>query len=182
MGEIKIGQFQLGEFATLAEQIAKQKALDKDTDAAMKAEALRLQAELAEALFAPYVGKRIRGSYSSVYTLFRQKHYSGPVEHLFAFDATKPGYGSQPGAVPDQFSVKGWIVHVTWNAKHQRMLASLTQEKDRADTATEGGDGDLGTKPSDWRACYRAGGRTLILEADVPILRRPVGGQRHGRL
>jgi hypothetical protein len=168
MSDIKIGQFQLGEFATLAEQVAKQKRLDAETTARMTAEAVQLTAGLAEALFAPYVGKQICADGRYKFTLLRHKHYSGPTEHLFAFDTTRPGYTGSPGTPPSTYHTKGWTVHVEWNAKEQRMRATLTQQRDGGSgspPSTDGGDGDIGTQAVRLaRALAEQVGALLILE------------------
>lgn len=166
-----INKIQLSEFAVLAEQTAKAKALAAETKLRMDGEAAQLQTELADALFDPYVGKRIAGEYGKVYTLARAEHYIGKTMHLFAFDPSTVSATNKHGDRP-RYSARGWTVSVVWSPTEQRMAASLTRESDghpgsNKDHQKQGGTGDIGTQAvvlAQWLA--REIGERLVLEKD----------------
>lgn len=65
-------RFELDSYTALAEDVARKKRSDEQLLAKMQAEAVRLEGELATALFKPYVGKHIKVDYNKTATLFRR--------------------------------------------------------------------------------------------------------------
>jgi hypothetical protein len=152
-----MSQFDLREFATVAEQTAKQKALDEDTTKRMTGEACRIEGELADALFDPYVGRTIRignKPYRLVRALVRSWDTWRPLG-LVPVDPTKPP--ALPGdlvATADQRDryFKGWDVRTEWKATDHppRMVCTLHVEREGGgydrETDTSGGPGDVGSQ------------------------------------
>ena len=175
-------EFDLSEYVTAAEQHAKQRRLDADTKARMGAEAHRLAGAIADALFGPYVGRRIRiskparllrgvvRSYTKLVPglipvredfLAKHPHFTGATEAEWA-------EARRAATITESYGTQGWELSVDWTPA-RGMLATLhrvtdaSYEKNLDVTGQLGA--DIGTQARQIAAAFAEEmGKRLILD------------------